>query len=63
MATDIAAQAPRTGGGSVDKPSVPTVLLSAIAGVLSGYFIVGASILYWLVAAAGAVGAWIFPRA
>ena len=31
--------------------------------MLSGYFIVGASIVYWVVAAGGAVGAWIVPRA
>jgi Fatty acid desaturase len=63
MATDIAAQAPQAGGGTVDKPSVPTILLSAIAGILSGYFVVGASIVYWVVAAGGAVSAWIVPRA
>lgn len=57
---DLATQAvpPATGG-----ETVLTYLISAIGGLLSGYFIVGSSILYWLVSAGGAVGAWIFPRA
>jgi hypothetical protein len=63
MATDIAAQAPDAGGGTVDKPSVPTILFSAIAGVISGYFVIGASVIYWVVAAGGTVSAWIVPRA
>lgn len=63
MATDVAAQATDAGGGAVDRPSVPTIILSAIAAVVSGYFIVGASVVYWVVAAGGAVSAWVIPRA
>jgi hypothetical protein len=36
--------------------------LTAFASVLSGYFILAAGSLYWLVAVAGALGAKIFPR-
>ena len=36
--------------------------LTAFASVLSGYFILAAGSLYWLVAAAGALGAVVFPR-
>ena len=36
--------------------------LTAFASVLSGYFILAAGSLYWLVAAAGALGAQVFPR-
>ena len=49
--------------GEAGRPSFFTGLLSAFSGLLSGYFIVGAGILYWLVAAGGAAGAWIVPRA
>ena len=45
------------------QPTVFTNLISAIAAVISGYFIVGAGILYWLIAAGGAVGGWIIPTA
>ena len=36
--------------------------LTAFASVLSGYFILAAGSLYWLVALGGALGAGIFPR-
>jgi hypothetical protein len=36
--------------------------LTAFASVLSGYFILAAGSLYWLVTAAGALGAQVFPR-
>ena len=36
--------------------------LTAFASVLSGYFILAAGSLYWLTAAAGALGAQVFPR-
>jgi hypothetical protein len=42
--------------------SILNGLLTAFAGMLSGYFILATGTLYWLVAAAGAIGAWIFPR-
>lgn len=38
-------------------------MLTAFASVLSGYFILAAGVLYWVVAGAGAIGAKIFPRA
>ncbi|MGE0056222.1 MAG: fatty acid desaturase [Hyphomicrobium sp.] len=38
-------------------------LLTTVATVISGYFILTAGSLYWLVAAAGAIGSKIFPRA
>ena len=37
-------------------------MLTAFATVLSGYFILAAGSLYWLVAGAGALGAKVFPR-
>jgi hypothetical protein len=36
--------------------------LTAFASVLSGYFIIAAGSIYWLVTAAGALGALVFPR-
>ena len=36
--------------------------LTALASVLSGYFILAAGSLYWLTATAGALGAQVFPR-
>jgi len=42
--------------------SLSTGLLSVFSGMLSGYFIIATGVLYRLVAAAGTVGALIFPR-
>ena len=44
------------------KSSLLNGLLTAFASMLSGYFILAAGSLYWLVAAAGSLGAKIFPR-
>ncbi|MFA5956369.1 fatty acid desaturase [Hyphomicrobium sp.] len=53
---------PQSGGNVERESSFLGGLLTALASVLSGYFILAAGMLYWLVAGAGALGAWIFPR-
>jgi Fatty acid desaturase len=59
--TEFAAPA-QTSGNAERKSSFIGGLLTAFATVLSGYFVLAAGMLYWLVAGAGAFGAWIFPR-
>lgn len=49
-------------GGAEPKSSLLKGSLTAFASVLSGYFILAAGSLYWLVAGAGALGAKVFPR-
>jgi hypothetical protein len=49
-------------GGAERGSSFLNGLLTAFASVLSGYFILAAGSLYWLVAGAGALGARVFPR-
>ena len=44
------------------KSSLLNGMLTAFATVLSGYFILAAGSLYWLVAGAGALGEKVFPR-
>ena len=55
---------PVESGGEIERrSSILDGPLTAFASVLSGYFILAAGSLYWLVAAAGALGAaQIFPR-
>ena len=49
--------------GEIEHPSsFLDGVLTAFASVVSGYFILAAGMLYWLVAGAGALGAKIFPR-
>lgn len=52
---------PLESSGDAGRPSISSGLLTAASAALSGYFIVGAGILYWLVAAGGAAGAWLVP--
>jgi hypothetical protein len=54
---------PVESGGEIERRSaILDGPLTAFASVLSGYLILAAGSLYWLVAAAGALGAQVFPR-
>lgn len=53
----------RTWSAGTCAASLSQVTITTIAAGLSGYFIIGSSLLYWAIAAAGAATAWLIPRA